>query len=151
MSDQPLRCVVDANVVLKLFFDQPGSDLADALFSRFESDSRARFYVPGFFYAECTSALAFYVRQKQHPAGSARQDIVELLALGLDVVPTKDLATDALDIALTYTLSGYDAFYAALSRRMEVPLITADKKMVRALAGKPFDIQLLDDFSASSS
>ncbi|MCX7011743.1 MAG: type II toxin-antitoxin system VapC family toxin, partial [Candidatus Sumerlaeota bacterium] len=59
------------------------------------------------------------------------------------VFPTADLAEDALDIALRYGVSGYDAFYAALSRRVDAPLVTADGKLIRALAGKPFRVQPL--------
>ena len=147
MSDQPLRCVVDANVALKLFFDQPGSDRADALFAHLDVDARTRFYVPDFFYAECASVFATYVRRTRYTAKEARQDMADLLALALHVVPTEDLASEALDIALTHGISGYDAFYVALSHRMAVPLVTADEKMVRTLAGKPFDVSLLTSFN----
>jgi len=147
MSDQPLICVIDANVALKLFFDQPGSDKADALFGHLETEARARFYVPDFFYAECASALATYVRQTKYSAKEARQDMAELRALALHVVPTADLAAEALDLALTQGISGYDAFYLALSQRVHAPLVTADEKMVRALAGKPFQVFSLMVFS----
>jgi predicted nucleic acid-binding protein len=38
MTSSPLICVIDANIAIKLFFDQPMSDLADALFSYLETD-----------------------------------------------------------------------------------------------------------------
>ena len=147
MSDRSFSCVVDANVALKLFFEQPGSDRADALFAHLEADPRTRFYVPDFFYAECASALATYARQTDYTAKDARQDMAELLAVALHVLPTASLASEALDIALTYHISGYDAFYIALSRRTNVPFITADEKLVRALAGKPFRVHSLVAFS----
>ena len=149
MSDQPLPfiCVVDANVALKLFFAQPGSDRADTLFQHLEADARARFYVPDFFYAECTSAFATYVRQTDYTAEEARQDMAELLELALHVIPTADLAEESLDIALTYGISGYDAFYVALSHRVSAPLITADEKLARALASKPYRVHSLMMFN----
>ena len=148
MSNQPLVCVVDANVALKLFFEQSGSDRADALFGRLEADAHSRFYVPNFFYAECASAFATYVRQTDYAAKQARQDMAELVALALRVMPTADLAKDALDIALTYGVRGYDAFYVALSRRVNAPFVTADEKLVHALAGKPFRVHSLVAFNA---
>lgn len=143
MNDPPLACVVDANVALKLFFEQPASDRADALFAHLEADTRSRFYVPDFFFAECASAFANYVRLTDYTPRQAREDMKELLNLALHVVPTADLAAEALDVALAHRISGYDAFYVALSSRMNAPLVTADEKLVRALADKPYRVQLL--------
>lgn len=147
MSDRPLCCVLDANVALKLFFEQPGSERADALFAHLEANVRTRFYVPDFFYAECASAFATYVRQTDYKETEARLDMTGLLALALHVLPTANLATAALDIALNYHISGYDAFYVALSRRVDAPLVTADDKLVRALKGKPFQVHALAAFN----
>lgn len=147
MSDQPFLCVIDANVALKLFFEQPGSELADALFAYFDADPRARFYVPDFFYAECASAFTNYARFSDYSEKEARADMSDLLALALNVMPTIDLATEAMNIALAHRISGYDAFYVALSQRLNAPLVTADEKLVRALAGKPYHIQSLQDLS----
>jgi predicted nucleic acid-binding protein len=88
MSNASLACVVDANVALKLFFVQPLSNRADALFAHLEADAHARFYVPDFFYAECASAFANYVRLAKYSATSAKQDMAELRALSLHVTPT---------------------------------------------------------------
>jgi len=139
-------CVVDANVALKLFFDQPGSDRADAIFTHLTTDDRSRFYVPEFFYAECASAFANYVRLANYSAEQAREDMEALVALSLHVVSTADLSSEALNIALVHHISGYDAFYVALSQRVNAPLITADEKLVRAFANKPYYVQSLSTF-----
>ncbi|MBI1743438.1 type II toxin-antitoxin system VapC family toxin [Candidatus Acetothermia bacterium] len=146
MNDPPLACVVDANVALKLFFEQSGSDQTDALFAHLEANTRSRFYVPDFFYAECASALANYARLTDYTPKQARQDMAELLALALHVRSTADLAAEALDIALASGISGYDAFYVALSHRVNAPFVTADEKLVRALSGKPYRVQSLSAF-----
>lgn len=143
--------VVDANVALKLFFEQPGSDKAEALFACLVKDSRTRLYVPDFFYAECSSALVLYVRQKVISPAAARKNLTDLLALGVHVVSAIDLTGDALELALSYGISGYDAFYVALSQQIKAPLVTADKGLVRALRGKPFQILALDGFELPSS
>lgn len=140
-------CVVDANVALKLFFNQPGSDQADALFAHLETEARARFYVPGFFYAECASAFANYVRlSRGDSAREAREDMVALRALALHVTPTANLAAEALEIALAHRRSGYDACYVALSQQVRAPLITADEKRVRALSGQAHTVASLATF-----
>ena len=139
-------CVIDANVALKLFFIQPLSDRADALFARLEKDAGTRFHVPDFFYAECVSAFANYVRLAKYSATDAKRDIAELRALALDVTPTSDLAAAAMAIAISHGISGYDAFYVALAVHIRAPLITADEKLVRTV-GDRYNVQSLSTFS----
>jgi len=102
--------------------------------------------VPGLFYAECTNTFAQYARLTGYTAKAAREDLTELRALGLRVVPTVDLAAAALDIALQHRISGYDACYVALAQRLNAPLITADDKLVRALAGTANPVYALASF-----
>ena len=146
MSDKPLVCVIDANVALKLFFVQPLSDAADALFAHLEADARTRFYVPDFFYAECASAFVNYVRLMKYPPDDAKKDLTELHALALKVAPTADLALQAFNIALAHRISGYDAGYVALAAQINAPLVTADEKLVAAMKGRPYNVNWLADF-----
>jgi predicted nucleic acid-binding protein len=147
MNKAPLKCVIDANVALKLFFVQPQSDIADALFAQLEASALARFYVPDFFYAECASAFVNYVRLAKYPARAAMQDMAELRALSLSVVPTTDLVMEALAIALHHRLNGYDACYVALAHQIQAPLITADEKLVKAMAGK-YEVEPLANYAS---
>jgi predicted nucleic acid-binding protein len=146
MSKGALKCVIDANVALKLFFVQPQSEIADALFARLEAEPQARFYVPDFFYAECASAFVNYVRLAKYPADDAQQNMAELRALSLVAVPTADLATKAVEIALADRITGYDACYVALAQQTKAPLITADEKLVRAMGGK-YNVQPLATYT----
>jgi len=146
MTETAFICVVDASVAIKLFFDKPRSERVDVLFSRLDSDPQTRFYVPDLFYAECANVFATVARLKGYTPKEARDDMTELRGLGLHVVPTADLATQALDIALKHRVSGYDACYVALADRLKAPLITADEKLVRTLAGKGYPVHSLTAF-----
>jgi predicted nucleic acid-binding protein len=146
MSEPAFICVIDANIVLKLYHRQPGSEQADALFALLESSAPAQFYVPDLFYAECTNVFAQYARLTGYSAKEAQEDMTELRALVLHVVPTEDLAAQALEIALKQRVSGYDACYVALAQRIKAPLITADEKLVRSLAGKGYTVHSLTVF-----
>ncbi|MGB0720543.1 MAG: type II toxin-antitoxin system VapC family toxin [Bdellovibrionales bacterium] len=59
-------------------------------------------------------------------------------ALDIAFHENEDICT-LTDIALTYNLSGYDAAYLHLAKRMHLPLLTFDKKLAEAAkkAGLP--------------
>ena len=84
--------------------------------------------------------------KKEEFKDMSKKDLAELYALALKVVPTADLASQALNIALAHRLNGYDAFYVALSAQVNAPLITADEKLVAAMKGKAYHVHWLGDF-----
>ena len=134
-------CVVDASVGINLFVMEESSETADSLFGQLSEDPPARFYVPDLFYVECANILWKYVRRFGYPAENARQDVADLVTLALVTVSTADLLEPALELALAYDITAYDACYAALSRQLALPLVTADAPLARKLAGS--DISLL--------
>ena len=143
MTGAPFDCVVDASVGIKLFVAEPLSDEAHALFARLADDPPARLHVPDLFYIECTNILSKVVRRLGLASEDALLYVEQLGQLALRSRPTAELAADALDIALGYYISAYDAAYVALSARLGVPLFTANERLVRALAGAPFDVRWL--------
>lgn len=142
----PVRCVVDASVGIKLYISEPLSERADALFMQLSIDPVAELVVPDLFYIECTNSLWKHVRRTSLPTTRARQAVAELAKLTLRVVSTHELMTEALDIALSETISAYDACYVALSHRLGMPCVTADERLARQLAGTSFDVRWLSDF-----
>ncbi len=140
-------CVVDASVGIKIFVEEPFSDAADRLFDELANNPLARFYVPDLFFVECANILWKYVRRFQYPPENARQDVDDLRALALLTVSTADLIGPALDLAMTYDITTYDASYAALARQLSLPLITADDRLVRKLTGSGVSTILLRDIS----
>jgi predicted nucleic acid-binding protein len=133
-ADDLPAAVVDASVGIKLFVPEDGSEQADRLFDRLAWDPPASFFVPDLFYIECTNILWKYVQRFGYPAENARQDIIDLQSLALHGVPTADLAAEALELALDFDITAYDASYAALARRLDLPLVTADQSLVQKLA-----------------
>jgi predicted nucleic acid-binding protein len=139
MSD----CVVDASVGIKLFLVEAGSKEAHRLFAELAADPPARFYVPDLFFVECGNILWKYVRNFGYDANSARQDSADLQALRLRTVSTADLLRPALDLALQYDITAYDACYAALAQQLSLPLITADATLINKLYTSPITIHAL--------
>ncbi|MCJ7624595.1 MAG: type II toxin-antitoxin system VapC family toxin [Anaerolineaceae bacterium] len=127
------ECIVDASVGIKLFLEEDGSTQASQLFRQLAENPRARFYVPDLFFVECANILWKYVRRFGYPAKNARQDVADLQALALRTISTADLIALALELALTYGITAYDASYAALAQHRNLPLVTADESLISKL------------------
>ncbi len=124
MSSKQYRYVVDASVGIKLFIDEPLSDIAYALFEKLTEDPTAELFVPDLFYIECANILLKYMRRFGRSLEDSRADLADLTLLAIKSTPTIDLIEDALVLANEKNLSAYDACYAVLAKRMDIPLIT---------------------------
>jgi predicted nucleic acid-binding protein len=84
-----------------------------------------------------------YVQRVNYPAADAKASMVRLKALALQKVAIPELVNEALNIAIAQTISAYDACYVELSQRLQVPLVTADNKLIRALEGTTYQVRSL--------
>jgi predicted nucleic acid-binding protein len=148
MTSERFDCVVDASVGIKLFVVEPLSDRADALFAHLADDLPARLYVPDLFFVECTNILWKYVRRFGYPADAARQDVVDLTRLPLQIVSTVALAEAALELSVQHGSTAYDSAYIALARQLSLPLVTADEALVRRFENTELDVRFLGDWPA---
>jgi predicted nucleic acid-binding protein len=139
-------CVVDASVGIKLFLLEPLAGRADVLFASLTATPPARLCVPDLFYVECTNVLWKYVRRFGYSPEAARQDVVDLVRLPLQVASTADLAEAALRLALEHGATAYDATYVALAQKLSLPLVTADEALVRRLEGTGLDVRWLGEW-----
>jgi predicted nucleic acid-binding protein len=133
MSEVLLRCVLDASVGIKLFVEEEFSDKVQRLFSKLAEDPQAEIHVPDLFYIECANILLKYTRRYKRPLEDSLKDIKDLNALALKSTSTSELIEEALDLAHEKNLTAYDACYAVLARRLELPLITADAPLANAI------------------
>lgn len=138
----PARCVVDASVLVKLFLPEDGSGIATKLMHPVGEDGIVR-AVPDLAYLECANIFWKWVRRGKLSPDLARENLVDLLALPLQVWPSRHLVEHALAAGIDKSVTVYDASYLALSGLLEVPLVTADQDLVRS-AGNDHDVWLLD-------
>jgi predicted nucleic acid-binding protein len=109
---------------------------------------RRRFFVPDLFYIECTNIFWKYVRRFSIPQAHARKSLKNLASLALLSVSSNDLLHSALDLALEYGISTYDASYVALAQQMDFPFVTADEKLIGKLEGSGTEAVWLGDFGS---
>ncbi|MHB0999978.1 MAG: type II toxin-antitoxin system VapC family toxin [Armatimonadota bacterium] len=133
MTTLPTTCVVDASVGIKLFLQEDYSEDVQQLFKLSLTDMESMLIVPDLFFIECTNILWKKVRRGELPEEIAQENVIDLRLLDLQSISTRELMERALEIACIYSITAYDACYAALAEREDIPLVTADKRLGEAL------------------
>ena len=133
MTEVLLRYVLDASVGIKLFIDEEFSDKVQRLFAKLAEDPQAEIHVPDLFYIECANILLKYTRRFNRPLEDALADLRDLNELALKVTWTSELIEDALLLASEMKLTAYDACYAVLAQKLDLPLVTADAPLAKAI------------------
>ena len=65
------------------------------------------------------------------------QDLETFSTLGVEIIPFSiDVLNSAVNLSLERDLAVYDAYFLALAQAMEIPLITADRKMLSRLTAE---------------
>jgi predicted nucleic acid-binding protein len=128
--------ILDASVAAKWFLPRSGEPLAEealALLRRY-ADGDVEFAVPDLFWAEIGNILWKAVRKGRWSQKSATDALTNILQYPLPTVGTRELADHALAIALATDRTVYDAMYVALAVEKNAAFITADERLVNALA-----------------
>jgi predicted nucleic acid-binding protein len=94
---------------------------------------RTRAHAPDLVVAEVANALAVAVRADRRSLPDAQALLGVLAAVPMTVHASTPLAPAALELAAEGQLSAYDALYAVLSRALDVPLVTADRRLAAAV------------------
>lgn len=140
--------VVDASVAVKWVIPEEGSTRARALLGA-AARGEARLLAPDVYVAEVANVLW----KRSHLIGDLRDDeareaLENTLATLPTLAPSTALASQALELALTFGRSLYDCLYVALALRASCPLVTADRRLVRAFAPATGQVIDLDEFEA---
>jgi predicted nucleic acid-binding protein len=129
--------VVDASVAVKWFLparDEPFALQAKQLLQGWTEESH-RLLVPDLFLAEVATAFSRDVRTCRGLLPDADFSLGRLEAASIPAVPSIEILKDAFTIAVRHDRTLYDSLYVALAASSEAQLITADEKLVNALAG----------------
>jgi predicted nucleic acid-binding protein len=121
--------VVDASIAFKWYVEEPWSDAARRLLSG------GRLIVPRLFFLETSNILRRRCERREMSADDARATADSMAELPLEVWPDHRLVRPALDLALDFRISVYDAVYVVLAVRLQGRVVTADRRLVNALQG----------------
>ena len=124
--------VLDASVVGVAFFQEDHADRAHRLLA-----GQHVLHAPDLIYAELANVI-----WKRHNRGEITPDeagrlLADLRRLPLQITPCGDLVEAALELALRCGRSVYDCLYLALAVATRSVLVSADKRLVNALAATP--------------
>jgi predicted nucleic acid-binding protein len=127
-------CVLDASVVAVAFFQEDHADRASRLLA-----GGGALHAPDLIYAELANVI-----WKRHGRGEIDSDeagrlLADLRSLPLEITPCGDLVEAALELALRSGRSVYDCLYLALAIKNRSVMVSADKRLVNALAGTPLE------------
>ena len=129
--------VVDASVAVKWILPAAHENLADQAVHLLGQHTlgQIELVVPDLFWAECGNVLWKAVRTGRCAKPVAEHGLAKLKAYRLITVGASSLIERAFSIASTFNRSVYDSLYVALATEYGVRLVTADERLVNALAG----------------
>ena len=133
-----MKWVIDASVAAKWFLPPKDEQLVPEALSLLQGYKNAsvQLVVPDLFWAEFGNVLCKAVRRGRCSRSVAEAAIAELAAESLVTISSEGLLDNAFNIASDFNRSFYDSLYVALAVAARVQLVTADKKLVNALAGR---------------
>jgi predicted nucleic acid-binding protein len=122
--------VVDASIVVKLAVIEDGRDEIRSLLSN-EADVVV---APDWMLLEVANALWRKWRMKEIEALQAREAMAHVLRSFPNLVPARDLAERALQLAIELDHPAYDCAYLACAPESSGTLVTSDRRRMSAAA-----------------
>jgi predicted nucleic acid-binding protein len=120
----PNRVAVDASVAIKWVIGETGRDEAAMLLDR-------QLVAPDLICPECANILWKKVMRGELSAEEAQLAAQGLEGAELDLVTTRRYLARALSLAVALNHPTYDCIYLAVVDDLDLPLITADARLVR--------------------
>lgn len=124
------QLVIDASVAIKLFISEDGSREAASTVKKADE-----LLAPDLLLAEVGNILWKYVRRDDLAKNDAQQILADMLQMPIQFRATSELLESALKLAIETDRTVYDCLYVALAVQSKCVLLTADERLVNALAG----------------
>lgn len=125
----PKTLIIDASTAVKWFLPERDADRARSLL-----DSKHRLIAPDLLWIEVASVVWKVARRGAISDDEAQQIIADAAAFPVETVESFPLLPEALRIATEADRTVYDSLYVALAAREGAAMVTADERLVNALA-----------------
>lgn len=136
--------IIDASVAAKWLLPDENDPIANIIKKKF-ADREIEISVPTLIFYEINNLLKSAVLSKRISINNSIEFYDNFLSLNFTVHWSKELLKNALQKALDFNISAYDAAYVVLAESLQVPFYTSDAKLVKQ-AKSPF-VKLLADYS----
>jgi len=128
--------IFDTSAVMALFLQEDKGALIEDELRKLLAQS-GHIYVPPLFWYEAGNTLISALKRNRITPDELRDIETDLAELPIVTEPMSDAACRLRirETALAYDLSYYDAAYLEMSRRLQIPLRSFDKRILRAAVG----------------
>ncbi len=126
--------VVDASVAAKWLIEEPGSDASLQLRA-----SEYELVCPDLLFLEVGNVIWRKVRAGEIEEVDGRVMIAAILDAPMQIESAAALLPAAWEIAVRHDRSVYDGVYLALAVALDAQLVTADRRLARALGGSALE------------
>jgi predicted nucleic acid-binding protein len=140
--------VVDTSLVLKWIINEPDSEKALALLTKWSNEG-VEIHAPALLAYEATNSLYQKVRSGKYTLDGAKQSLVDVIFTELELDFSQDaaLSVRALEFADRFGLQAtYDPHYLALAEREGCELWTADTRMWQIVRSELTWVRWVSDY-----
>lgn len=130
--------IVDASVAVKWCVEEEGADIAEIVL-RGAKEIRA----PRLLFGEVANAIWKKVRRGDILPATGTEAVSFLPGCIHTVLDGDDLLFTAFEIAIAHDHPVYDCVYIACARAFDLPLVTADARLLRKFRSSPHGTSIL--------
>ena len=127
------RLVIDASILVKLFFEEAHSDTSVQYVK-----NATELLAPDLVWVEAANVVWKRLRRGELSAADAGALVDEMLRVPLVTHGHVSLVGPALALAAETGRTVYDSLYVVLAIRENIPLLTGDERLANALAAGPY-------------
>lgn len=131
---RPRVFIVDASVAVKWFLPEQDAELAVKMLG-----AGHRLLAPDLLWIEVASVFWKVARRGALSPDEAQRMVADIAVFPIEIFESAGLLPEALRIATASDRTVYDSLYVALAARENAVMVTADDRLVNALAGTAWE------------